>query len=627
MEAPRDTTMKFFLAWAAAGLLAACAAGPAPVDDTPGEVSRARRALDTGDYRAAAEWWQDAAAAAADPQRNDYLLQAAEAWFAAKEPANARAQLNRVSERQLAAAARSRYALLNADFALTEADVERAEFYLEAARASLHESQRARYQGLVDRLDRLRADPGSFALAAAAALLETGGGYDVQQGVTILRLLEEVPSGILRDIPVDAARSYGLAGWPDLAVTIRETLVNGVPLPEAAARWGVEHPGHEVTDTGFVELAAGYRRLFALPSNIAVLLPGSGGLGAAGNAIRDGLVSAFLESGQLVSLRFYPTSDEPGSAVSAYFEALGEGAQWIIGPLRRESVQEMLELGSLGLPLLALNDIGGAGARSDRNLLFGLSLSQEQEAKAIAQRALANGWTSAATLHSDNSWGQRMEAAFREEFTASGGVIVAGAAFDTAESDHSPLLTDLLKIDESIERKNRLQATLGVSLEFEPTRRDDFDLFFLAADAEQGRQIRPQLRFHDAGRIPVMAMGRIYAGIEDRAADQDLDGVIFPSTRWQLQTRAEPPAAEFSSLRGGGLAPLYALGMDAWELLPWLTLMQKDPDLQIRGHVGRLSMRPDGQMLREPAWAHFARGRAEPVEFAGEAGESDVPVD
>ena len=291
--------------------------------------------------------------------------------------------------------------------------------------------------------------------------------------------------------------------------------------------------------------------------------------------------------------------------------------EWIIGPLRKTSVQAMTELGGLGLPVLALNTIDAADTAVRReNLLFSLSLSQEAEARAIARRALQNGWTSAIMLTSQNSWGQRMETAFGDEYVSGGGKITANAQFEPAENDHSELLTGLLKISESTDRKNRVQATLGISLNFEPIRRDDFDLFFLAATPVQGRQLRPQLRFHDAGDKPVLAMGRIYAGASDRIADRDLNGIFFPGTQWQLDQAENPESPDLASLRGGNLASLHALGIDAWNLLPWLPLMRKDTDLHYPGAVGSLFMNQHGRLLREPAWARFSRGRPVPAEWA-----------
>ena len=596
--------------------LGACAATrPAPVEELSADATLAQQALATGNFSEAAKLWQDAALESAGPESHQYRLQAAEAWMRAGENSRSEKMLNQVDENQLLndqipPDRIPRYSLLHAELALAAADSETAEVYLVAARETLTTNQQARYKKLLARVTRLQTDPASFALSTAASAMQSFTTYDSTRGVAILQLLEDVSSDSLTNISEYTADAYQLNDWPELTVLIRGTLVNNLNLKDAAESWSMSHPGHEVSADGFIELASRYRQLFSLPTNIAVLLPGKGGLTAAGKSIRDGLMSAYLIRPENVNLKFYATTEDPQSAVSAYFQAVGEGAQWIIGPLRRESVEALSELGSLGVPALALNSTSqSSDSRSADNLLFRLSLSQEEEARAVAARALENGHTRAILLSANNSWGSRMEAAFGDAFVSGGGVIATASKFSPLENDHSGLMTELLRIDDSNERRNRLQATLGVNLNFEPSRRDDFDFFFLAASPLQGRQIRPQLRFHDAGGKAVYAMGRIYSGAVDRTTDQDLNDVIFPTTQFQLSAMENGDSPEFSSLRSGNSAALHALGRDAWNLLPWLTLMRKDPDLTFQGSVGALNVRQDGQLLREPVWAQFSRGR------------------
>ena len=110
-------------------------------------------------------------------------------------------------------------------------------------------------------------------------------------------------------------------------------------------------------------------------------------------------------------------------------------------------------------------------------------------------------------------------------------------------------------------------------------------------------------------------MGRIYSGRNAIASDRDLDGIVFPITGWQLQSAgAKSPALE--SLRGGAYGNLYALGQDAWHILPWLSLMHKDPDLWFPGDIGELKMTTGGHLQRQPAWAQFLSGQPVPYEWS-----------
>ena len=144
---------------------------------------------------------------------------------------------------------------------------------------------------------------------------------------------------------------------------------------------------------------------------------------------------------------------------------------------------------------------------------------------------------------------------------------------------------------------------------------DDFDAFFLAAGPEQARQLRPQLRFFEMGDKPVLAMSRVFSGVPDRIADQDLNGIMLPLTRVHLSAIDTQSLPELASLRGGSLTSLYALGADAWNLLPWLPLLSRDRELGFQGAVGDLRAGDNGRLIRAPAWAIFAGGQPIPVRW------------
>ena len=78
-----------------------------------------------------------------------------------------------------------------------------------------------------------------------------------------------------------------------------------------------------------------------------------------------------------------------------------------------------------------------------------------------------------------------------------------------------------------------------------------------------------------------------------------------------MNTKTQSP----DSVRDGAFRNLYALGQDAWQLLPWLPLMQKDPDLWFPGNVGALRLEANGRLYRKPAWAQFSGGQPKPYQW------------
>jgi len=230
-------------------------------------------------------------------------------------------------------------------------------------------------------------------------------------------------------------------------------------------------------------------------------------------------------------------------------------------------------------------------------------------------------------LAPETDWGERMAEAFQADFLHEDQQIIVSARFQEAENNYSPVIERILKIDESKARKTQLENTLQMPLEFEAVRRNDIDVIFLAASSEQARLIRPQLRFHDAGDIPVYSSGRVYSGQPNPAYNQDLNGIRFAITPWQLEHTQTDEIPELESIRGGNFASLYAVGHDAWNILPWLDLMRKDPDFPFTGYSGSYESAHSANLSREPAWAVFRRGLPTPLtpEAATDASNDDEP--
>ena len=461
-------------------------------------------------------------------------------------------------------------------------------------------------------------DSSARSLAVVARLSRSMIGYQPEVALEILRALESVPSGQLATMIDNPFQDPELTGWLELSLIARTTLINDRSVSAAARAWANEHDGHVITREIFPELLTHYKALFPVPAQVAILLPTQGGLAAAAKAIRDGILAAYLEQPGESVIRFYASGETSESALAAYMQAREDGAMQIIGPLRIGSTRALSSMEDQVVPVLLLNEPSEVQQYDQQrtSIVSSLSLSQTEEAAAIAGKALAQGQKQALVLVPDNAWGTRIETAFSTVFEDGDGNIAATSRFNRAANDQSAMLTQLLRIDQSKQRKTDLQSLLGVPLTFEPRRRNDFDFVFLAATPAEGRELKPLLRFHNAGDIPVYAMGRVYSGAVERTADRDLNDIIFPSTPWQLQAASETTMLP-DSVRGGTFGNLYALGQDAWRLLPWIPLMQKDPDLWFAGNVGALRLRTDGRMYREPAWAKFSSGRPLPYQWPG----------
>ncbi len=595
--------------------LSGCRTSPRAPTEIPSQEVSAEQAFARRDFVLAARTWQQQAIETTPERAASYRVRAADAWLLADQPDPATDLLKWISPDELDADDRSRLELVLADLALRQERPQEAKAHLSRAQAQLPSSSRSRFDTLTARAAAELDRPAMQDISRAAMLSDSMGTYNPLTALDLLESLENVPSGELALRADNPRADQQLTGWLDLALVIRQNLVHPDGVEESIRSWKARNPHHPVSEAEGLDLWLRYRQQFTPPGKVAVLLPESGRMSAAAAAIRDGLMSAFLNNPGGSEIMFFATSDQPESAISAYFSALDSGAKWIIGPLQKESIEAILALAGLSTPVLALNDLP-AGFLPPPGLeghIFGISLSQEKEAASIARHAIERGYQRAVVLTPETDWGERMASAFQADFLQEDQQIIAAARFREAENNYSPVIERILKIDESKARKAQLENTLQIPLEYEAVRRNDIDVIFLAASSEQARLIRPQLRFHDAGDIPVYSSGRVYSGQPNPTFNQDLNGIRFAITPWQLEHTEAEDMPELDSIRGGNFASLFAVGHDAWNVLPWLDLMNKDPDFSFTGYSGSYESSRGTNLAREPDWAVFRRGRPAPL--------------
>jgi outer membrane PBP1 activator LpoA protein len=347
------------------------------------------------------------------------------------------------------------------------------------------------------------------------------------------------------------------------------------------------------------------------PSQIALLLPLTSPQRSQALAIRDGFVAARLRASGAdgTTLRIYDTAQE--GSQNAYLRAQLEGADFIVGPLLRPDVEQVIAQAGF-VPTLALNVAQVETARLQSFYQF--SLSPDDEARVIADSIAATGATTAIAFVPSSDRGYRTLASFRAQFEARGGKLLDFVGYDPAAQDYSQQITTVLNLTRSNQRERRLAANLGVPIQFEPRRRQDVDALFISADdARMGRLLVPQLRFHFAGDIPTYATSDVYdPAIKGRV--NDLNGVIFAdspavitpdATAADLQRDLEaywPGRSAFMRL--------YAMGFDAYQLVGVLYNGDRAA-WPLRGVSGDLSVDEAGRIHRALPLAQFQDGRPE----------------
>src|SRR5690606_16531655 len=195
-------------------------------------------------------------------------------------------------------------------------------------------------------------------------------------------------------------------GWLALA-PIAASGASRNELRGALIDWRREHLGHPAASGLLADLLTGGGGGAGYPRQIALLLPMSSARAPA-SAIRDGFLAAHLadrvadaEQSSEVSIRIYDTAAI--GADEAYRRAQLEGADFIVGPLLAPDVEQILPQAGL-VPTLALNFVD-----TDATFVTGFwqfALAPEDETRAIARRAYADGARTALALVPLDTTGQ-----------------------------------------------------------------------------------------------------------------------------------------------------------------------------------------------------------------------------
>jgi uncharacterized protein len=405
------------------------------------------------------------------------------------------------------------------------------------------------------------------------------------------------------------------AGWLQLALIPREQPNLDMQV-RAVESWRNANAGHPAA----TDLPGSIGQLLELyasrPRHIGLLLPFRGPLASAAQALRDGFLAAqyqaHAEGLEQPKVTLYDTAAYP-DLTAFYRQAQADGVQWVVGPLERDQVTRLANMGQLPLPTLALNYTDSSSAA--QHALFQFGLAPEDEARSAAYRAWDDGHRSMAALVAQTDWGQRAYLAFAETWQALGGTLIGRETIDQPATIANQI-ADLLRIRQSEQRGERIRQVLGSDVVVQPTPRNDLHALFLAAGPQQARQIKPTLAFQYAADLPVYATSHVYQLGGDPSENADLDGIFVAEIPWLL-TRNDSlydPVSRSWPQASGALGRLYAMGVDAQRVFTRLPQMQEFSETRVEGATGTLQLAQDGRIERRLQWGVIRDGRIVPLD-------------
>jgi outer membrane PBP1 activator LpoA protein len=601
--------------------LTACQQALSPLTTRPDNtaVIAAQTAEQSGDYLTASQLYLDLAKTVGEPQKSQFNLLAATAFWQLNQFEQVTTSLADVNPAVLSPAEQLNAAILNANIALINSQPSEALAALSPFDLTYTEPTQ-KQQALKLKIQAYALTENWLEKANSHIMLDpllADSERSQNQQLLWSALMSLTPQAL--DLFNPGIPPAVDSGWYALAYLVKTYSANPETYKVALEDWKRNYPNHPAAPEIYQQtpdmttIGVGTTQLENI-TDIAILLPETGPYQASAEAIKRGILAAHFNSKSNARLHFFAVDTDKKTGISnvlqEYQRAIDLHASLVIGPLDKESVQILAATDNLPIPVLALNRLANDSTRQN---LFQFGLAPEDEAVAVADYAIKQNYHRALVLAPNNEWGARIAAAFNSQWLQNGGVLLNQANYNPNQNDFATTLKPLLGLQASEQRYDALRQRLGTSLEFEPRRRQDIDFIFLVAKSLKARQLVPQLKFHRSGQLPIIATSHVYEGYDNSQQNIDLNNLIISDMPWVFKNIAQSDPT-YIALRNDTpqrfeeFVRLYALGADAYHLIPELNQLSRSPQLSFNGATGVLSINASGQVTRKPRWAKFNHG-------------------
>ncbi|MEE8364705.1 MAG: penicillin-binding protein activator [Gammaproteobacteria bacterium] len=403
-----------------------------------------------------------------------------------------------------------------------------------------------------------------------------------------------------------------MRGWLELNLIARRSNMLPAKIEPWISQWYKLYSDHVAGKYFAINLLEDSKRIYIKPRKIALMLPFSGRLEKVSQAVQKGFMYAYYQDRDSApDLEVINASTDPAEFNIQYQKAIQDGADFIVGPISKDLIGYLQNREKTEVPTLALNY--AEETREAMLNLYQFGLRPEDEAEQIADLALAEGRNHAVTLVPDTDWGARLQRAFTERFELLGGRVVGAEVYPSKKNDYSAAIKKLLNLTSSEQRRTMIQQTIGQKTSFESRRRQDVDMVFIAANSRQARLIKPQLKFYRAQTLPVYATSHISSSSGNPDDDRDLDGILFVDIPWMLDNAQNRDFRQVSKLWpdfSKRFSRLFALGIDAYRMIPSLRRLMIHPGESELLNTGRLTVDKNGHVKRALLMATYEKGVA-----------------
>lgn len=363
------------------------------------------------------------------------------------------------------------------------------------------------------------------------------------------------------------------------------------------------------------------------PKRIALLLPLTGGAAELGNAVRDGFMTQMFDSldrKSKVELHIYNTNANTMDML--YQKVQKDEADMIVGPLLKDSVQELISANDAQLPVLSLNIPENMNV--DTNNVCFYSLSPEQEAEQTAQRIFDEGKQHPVIFSVRKTVNRRMADAFAKkwaELTAGEIVEIEDFSDVTELQKKIPQVFNketIAKLEESLntaenrkkklpkaEREQAIKDAKEASKELP-------DVVYLLGQQSDLILMKP---FIEVAANPAITNVEFYTSSHsfEKSGEKyaELNGLVFSAMPLFVGTvsASVPEEDRRLNIYNTQLSRLYAMGKDAYRISNNLVSLKSDENYSFMGLTGSLSADERCVIQRELTWVRYTKNGIETI--------------
>lgn len=443
-----------------------------------------------------------------------------------------------------------------------------------------------------------------------------------------------------------------LQPWLQLAIIVKRFALEPDLFNQQLVSWQSRHLGHSLVNNLPAEIQQSLLEPPIQAKRIAVLLPLSGRLANQGQAIKEGILAAYLESldsAVLDSNNLSETSEVSNDAISSmtktyreirFFDSALKTAQQlnemvadfdvVMGPLVKEKIIELRAVLPKDKILLALNRVEitpklpviaqldtTEESHSPAAEHYYFSLAPEDEAQQLAQHIQKNQLVRPIIFAADNPTTQRMAAAFIATWQEIPNAIQPDLSIFTDNKNMRIQVSEKLDVAQSDKRIKQIETLADVEVFGVERNRRDIDSIVLFANPEQTALLNPiieaSLSPFARKSLSVFASSRSYSVDLNSNSLRDLRNLTFADMPWMLPEHSWQPLANQSKQlwpqRQDTLLRLFAMGFDAYNLLPNLRRLKSLPQIVSHGLTGEINVDEQGVLHRRLPWAQVAQDR------------------